>query len=148
MLSGFCPCQCVYIQVFIRAYTTPMHEYRAEIGCERGGGETDKGHHGRNKQTPDKNQVKMYPYNPITELPQSNKGRRLGNLILTASLSLSLRLQCQHRRLLQQKCTPCGIMGDHKLVLIMLNQIYSNGLLACLRYESKDNKSVVSPVTT
>lgn len=23
----------------------------------------------------------MYPYNPITELPQSNKGHRLGNLI-------------------------------------------------------------------
>lgn len=84
-------------------------------------------HHGRNKQTLDKNQVKMYPYNPITELPQSNKGHRLGNLILTVSLSASNVVIDDH---CNRNAHHVG-SSDHKLVLIMLKQIYPNRHLAC-----------------
>lgn len=112
-----------------------MHEHRAEnwLPEEK---KTDKGHHGRNKQTLDekkklKKQVKMYPYNPITELPRSNKGHRLSNLILTVCVSLSLSASnVSIDDYYSRNAHPVG-SSDHKLVLIMFNQIYSNGRLAC-----------------
>lgn len=130
----------IHVSVYItKLYFSNLHQNICRTNARaqslnwlrEGRKKTDKRHHGRNKQTLDKNQVKMYPYNPITELPQSNKGHRLGNLILTVSLSFSLSAS---NVTIDDHCNRNAHhvgSSDHKLVLITLNQTYPNRHLAC-----------------